>query len=401
MQREILPVDVTDDSVEQHLARHGRSGHAMYLVVVALVLIAFGALPIISVDISVQSSGIVRPSVDKHDVRARVSGVAAEVRVQENEPVREGDVLAVIRSTAVGERSALVHDQIAAKESEIADTDLLGHEAEQGIDPARFHLNAPRQEYLQFRDELATSRIEEAAATRELDRARSLAERGFAPASEVEAKQLAVRRAAAATRAVVERYHAQWQTRLATLRLDLRALQASRDQIDEEHSLYAITAPVAGTVEELAGISSGSYVQAGDRIAVISPSSRLVADVFVSPSNVGLVRRGGTVRMMIDAFNYTDWGIITGHVLEVSDDFLDSGNQAVFKVRCALDQDHLVLRNGFVGRLRKGMTLRARFVVAHRSLLQLLRDDVSDWLDPARSAPRSAEVAGAAVESST
>jgi len=395
MQRELLPVHVVDDSVE-HLARHGRGGHTMYLVVLALVLIAFGALPVISVDISVQSSGIIRPSVEKHDVRARVSGVAAEVRVRENEAVREGDVLAVIQSTAVGERSALVRDQIAAKQAEISDTDLLGREAERGIDLSRFRADAPRQEYLQFRDELATSRMEEAAAARELDRARLLAERGFAPASDVEAKQLAVRRAAAASRAIIERYHAQWQTRLATVRLDLRALQSSRDQIDEEHALYAITAPVAGTIEELAGISGGSYVQAGDRIAVISPSSRLVADVFVSPDNVGLVRRGGGVRMMIDAFNYTDWGIITGRVLEVSDDFLDSGNQPVFKVRCALDQDHLALPNGFVGRLRKGMTLRARFVVAHRSLLQLLRDDVSDWLDPARSAPRAAELAGAA-----
>jgi hypothetical protein len=31
------------------------------------------------------------------------------------------------------------------------------------------------------------------------------------------------------------------------------------------------------------------------------------------------------------------------------------------------------------------MTLRARFVVANRSLWQLLRDSVSDWLEPASS----------------
>ena len=79
--------------------------------------------------------------------------------------------------------------------------------------------------------------------------------------------------------------------------------------------------------------------------------------------------------------------MITGRVLEVSDDFVDSGNQPMFRVRCALDRSHLVLSNGFVGRVKKGMTLRARFVVARRSLLQLLRDDVSDWLDPADHRP--------------
>ena len=38
-------------------------------------------------------------------------------------------------------------------------------------------------------------------------------------------------------------------------------------------------------------------------------------------------------------------------------------------------------KSGFVGYLRKGMTLQARFLLAERSLWQLLFDDVSDWLD--------------------
>jgi HlyD family secretion protein len=38
------------------------------------------------------------------------------------------------------------------------------------------------------------------------------------------------------------------------------------------------------------------------------------------------------------------------------------------------------------------MTFRARFVIAQRSLLQLLFDGVDDWLNPAR-APRVATAA--------
>jgi HlyD family secretion protein len=57
----------------------------------------------------------------------------------------------------------------------------------------------------------------------------------------------------------------------------------------------------------------------------------------------------------------------------------------VFKVRCELAQRELVLPSGVRGTLRKGMTLQARFLVARRSLLQLLRDDLSSWLDPVRS----------------
>ena len=47
-----------------------------------------------------------------------------------------------------------------------------------------------------------------------------------------------------------------------------------------------------------------------------------------------------------------------------------------------LDRTELQLRNGFTGRLKKGMTLQARFMVTERTLFQLLRDDVNDWLNP-------------------
>jgi len=42
------------------------------------------------------------------------------------------------------------------------------------------------------------------------------------------------------------------------------------------------------------------------------------------------------------------------------------------------------------------MTLQAHFLVARRSLLQLLSDDVTDWLDPSRASPRNSS-AGAST----
>jgi HlyD family secretion protein len=86
--------------------------------------------------------------------------------------------------------------------------------------------------------------------------------------------------------------------------------------------------------------------------------------------------------MQIDAFNYNDWGLVTGRVSEIPEDFTLIDGQPVFRVRTTLDQDALTLKNGVRGRLRKGMTLRARFLVTERTLLQLLRDDLNDWLNP-------------------
>jgi HlyD family secretion protein len=88
------------------------------------------------------------------------------------------------------------------------------------------------------------------------------------------------------------------------------------------------------------------------------------------------------VRLLIDAFNYSDWGFINGAVVEIPDDYAVINNRPVFRTVVKLEATELALQSGTRRQLKKGMTLRARFVVAERSLWQLLRDDINDWLNP-------------------
>jgi HlyD family secretion protein len=107
--------------------------------------------------------------------------------------------------------------------------------------------------------------------------------------------------------------------------------------------------------------------------------------MLLTPRDIGLVRPGTPVRVMVDAFNYRDWGVVDGVVSEISDDASLEGDGPVFRVRCRLARTELSLAGGQRASLKKGMTFRARFLVAERSLLQLLFDDVHDWLNPART----------------
>ena len=88
------------------------------------------------------------------------------------------------------------------------------------------------------------------------------------------------------------------------------------------------------------------------------------------------------VRFQVDAFNYNQWGLATGNVTEISSDIYFVNEKPVFKVTCQLREDYLQLKNGYKGYLKKGMTLQARFVVAERTLWQLLYDKVDDWINP-------------------
>ena len=91
------------------------------------------------------------------------------------------------------------------------------------------------------------------------------------------------------------------------------------------------------------------------------------------------------VKIQVDAFDYNQWGMVEAHVAEVADDvLLTQQGVPVFRVRCQLHQHQLRLPNGYVGTLRKGMSFRARVLVAKRTLFQRLYEKTDDWLNPNR-----------------
>ena len=52
------------------------------------------------------------------------------------------------------------------------------------------------------------------------------------------------------------------------------------------------------------------------------------------------------------------------------------------KVICALDSETLSLKNGYIGHIRKGMTVNANFIITQRTVFQLLYDKIDNWLNP-------------------
>ena len=383
MQRELYPFEQVEDSLERHLGENSRRSQAIYLAVVAVVIVALALLPVVRVGVSVQSRGIVRPVTEKHEVKAQASGFAELLRVEEGARVEKGEELVTLRAVELGERLALLAVRIDQTRRDIHDLELLARSREPDeLSPARFRTPRYRQELAQFADELGETAVRVEQARRDAERARALATRSLIPAAEAEDNEFQLSQLLSEQSVRRERYRSGWQSSLTTARMELNQMLSERGVMEEEKALYRVTSPVTGTVEQLASISPGSFVQAGENLAVISPLSDLVAEVYVTPRDIGLLQPGNPVRILVDAFNYNDWGFITGRVSEISDDFILMDDQPVFRVGVALDRTELQLKNGFRGKLKKGMTLQARFMVTERTLFQLLRDDINDWLNP-------------------
>jgi len=123
-------------------------------------------------------------------------------------------------------------------------------------------------------------------------------------------------------------------------------------------------------------------LQANETLCNISPEEALIGECYVQTKDIGLLKKGQVARYQLEAFDYNYFGVLTGKIISIDNDFTTIDNKPVFKVRCSFDNDQLYLKNRFTGQLKKGLGFQASFVVTRRSLWQLLFDKLDDWLNP-------------------
>ena len=180
--------------------------------------------------------------------------------------------------------------------------------------------------------------------------------------------------------------HNNWQSAITTYKNDLLHLESEVAQLQKDKSHFVIIAPVTGTLHNVRSMESGSFLNSGEPVASISPDTDLLVECLIAPRDIGLLKLDHDVNFQIDAYNYKEWGLASGRVIEIGKDIEFVENTSVFKVDCSINEKKLILKSGFEGRLKKGMTLNARFKLAERSLFDLLYDNIHDWLHPGGNA---------------
>lgn len=85
-----------------------------------------------------------------------------------------------------------------------------------------------------------------------------------------------------------------------------------------------VTSPIDGTVQQLAVTSPGQTVGAGQPVLIVVPDDGgIEITAFVANKDIGFVHAGQKVRVKIEAFPYTRYGVIEGTVMRVPRDALD------------------------------------------------------------------------------
>jgi hemolysin D len=155
-----------------------------------------------------------------------------------------------------------------------------------------------------------------------------------------------------------------------------------------------LTAPIAGTVQQLAIHTVGGVVTPAQVLLAVVPSdATLEIEALVSNRDIGFVQPKQRAEVKIDTFNFTKYGLLHGEVLSVSRDAIvrdkpvdragektpgsDStssepkGQELGFAARVSLDRSQMQVDNELVN-LTPGMAVTVEIKTGSRSVLGYL-----------------------------
>jgi hemolysin D len=366
---EFLPAALEIVETPPHPASRLISGSIILFLASATLWAAMG-----SVDIIATASGKIVPTERTKVIQPLESGVVRAIHVQDGQHVTEGEVLIEIDTTiSEAERDRLKGEYVQAS----LDAARLKAAVNLGGDPLASFV-APEgasESQIAFQKSLLQNQVDEIraklksldhqiaqnegnkaaiAATisklvqsipylqKRADARGSLANEGYGSKLDyltvqqdlVEHKQeLEVQksRLAEAEGAVAsfrdQRQEAENEYKHANLK-DLDEVEQKRTSLHEQlvqasqkYHFQTLTAPVDGTVQQLAVHTEGGVVSPAQALMSIVPAgSRLEIEAMISNRDIGFVRAGQDAEIKIDTFNFTKYGLIRGHVDSVSRD---------------------------------------------------------------------------------
>ena len=202
--------------------------------------------------------------------------------------------------------------------------------------------------------------------------------------------QLARLRGSFGKGAVTELAEAQQQSGLAR---DEVTKSARRTEFQQ------LRAPVSGTVQQLSISTIGGVVQPAQAIMVIVPDeAQAVVEAQILNKDIGFIREGQPVRVKLEAFNFTDYGIIPGVVESISRDAIDMSQPGqgvakdangrpvqqglVYAARIRLLQSTIRVR-GRDQIIGPGLAVQAEIKTGERRIIDYLLSPIAQTMDEA------------------
>jgi hemolysin D len=425
-----LPAALSLQETPVHPAPRRAAWVICALFLIALLWAVFGQIDIVAV-----ASGRIVVSDRTKTLQPLEAGVVRKVLVKDGDAVQAGQVLIELDATNATADRASVQEQLNAALSEEARTSALLKAQASGRAPvlsgtalskaaeatARVQLDAEWQDITAKRAkldaELARRQAEIAtvketiakldatvpiARQREADFKKLVAE-GFladhagqdrtrerieqerdlatqkARLAEAQAALHETANTLAAYRAEVQRNLSERHAQAASKR---EQLSQERNKTEQRTRLTQLTAPVAGTVQQLAVHTEGGVVTPAQVLMVIVPKeAQVTAEVVVDNKDIGFVHAGQQAAIKLETFPFTRYGTIDATVQSVAADAVnDEQRGAIFPATITLRQSHIHVDGKRIS-LSPGMNVTAEIKTGKRRVIDYLLSPVQQALD--------------------
>lgn len=377
MKQTIFPKEIIRFSLESHNSRFSSHSQFIYILVIGTIIICLAALPWIRIDVTVQSRGIIRSQSESTNLLAPVTGQVIDIRIRENMKVMIGDTLIRLAPEKIYDQLQMLEGKNSQYSGYITDLGILASGQDKPLQSELLRSN-----YSEYSQKLMEYQLRIESTSRDFQRTKTLFEKEVISAAEFEKKELELNQLIKEREFYISQKKADWQQQIFQYKTELQSLTDKRNQLRFEQRFYIVLAPANGFISNFTGVQTGSFIFPNQTIATISPSYSLIVECYVSPNDIGYLQIGKPASFQIDAYNYNQWGLANGEIIDISNQPYQENQSAYFKVKCRLNQDFLTLKTGYQGSLKNGLTLTCRFLVSRRSLYELLFDKADDWLNP-------------------
>ena len=377
---QFIPSEIIKESIDNYIVQHTTTSQKIYWVILFAVVTVMVSLPFVYVDISIQEQGIIRPLVEKTEIKASITEYVDSVYAKEGQAMNQGDTILTFRCSAPDYKIRYQQKRLNDFQEHLNDLQLLV----KGEMPVKFNSNMRRQEYMFYIQKKKEYENSLSKTTKDFERNKTLFEKLIISEEEYEKYQYEYSRSANELASLIDNQINLWQRDLNSYSNMYEEMITSLNQELKNKDSYVVTSPVSGTIDQFNGIYAGSSIQAGNPLAIISPDSTLFAEIYVSPYNIGYIFKGMPVKLQVSSFNYNEWGTVIGEVAEISSDFLtdQSSTNAFYRVKCNIENNYLVHKNGTKGMLKKGMAVSSHFIITERSLFDLLHQKLDNLANP-------------------
>ncbi len=166
-----------------------------------------------------------------------------------------------------------------------------------------------------------------------------------------------------------------WLDKLSDVEQKSASLAQELIKADSRGRFMRLTAPVDGTVQQLAVHTVGGVVTPAQPLMTLVPvNSPIEVEAYLSNQDIGFVHKSQQVEVKIETFSFTKYGTVKGEVIAVSSDAInDEKLGLVFSVRVRLNKSTIWVDGNNLN-LSPGMAVTVEIKTKQRRVIEYFLD---------------------------